>query len=443
MEDSIKRKSIAELRDEKTDSEENITETDSQLSSNDSDSHSEELGEVSGSRSKSLGSNLVIKSYVKKHKKKNYGKNHSDNINTETPHPSDDISSSESDGVDSDEDGKDDHEKASRSELLKIMKEDHKTMISTITQAAKADIEKGKAVKAQRLIFDSLLNMRISLQKALIAINSMAVTEFKSTNQLEDEPYDAAEVAATRLWNRLYDFRHKMTKANSPHQNSLKRKHVTDLTAPSPIMWGEMQNLDMALNEHRQKTLEKWSSKVSDTMAIPLSEKFRQQNRSSFTSVTLDQLTNSEQLVRRTKIPRSCAPIQRELKLTEDPNIYDDGNFYQILLKELLEQRKAESLHLPVSGKEENKPTELTGLKENKIRKVVDTKASKGRKLRFTVHEKLQNFAAPQDRGSWEQMAVDRLFSSLLGQKIVLDEGEDETKEDYFEPEESLKLFRS
>jgi len=54
----------------------------------------------------------------------------------------------------------------------------------------------------------------------------------------------------------------------------------------------------------------------------------------------------------------------------------------------------------------------------------VDTKASKGRKMRYTVHEKLQNFMAPDDRGRWGERQRNELFASLLGRRVGL--GEDE-----------------
>jgi protein AATF/BFR2 len=85
-------------------------------------------------------------------------------------------------------------------------------------------------------------------------------------------------------------------------------------------------------------------------------------------------------------------------------------------------------------------------VKEAKTRKNVDTKASKGRKMRFTVHEKLQNFMAPEDKGSWEPDAIDRFFGTLLGQKMILGEEEasdDGQAENGVSPEESLMLFRS
>jgi protein AATF/BFR2 len=138
--------------------------------------------------------------------------------------------------------------------------------------------------------------------------------------------------------------------------------------------------------------------------------------------------------------------VQRELKLAEDPNIYDDANFYQLLLKELVDQRRVESLSAPAAGTEAGKTMQWAAINEAKTRKNVDTKASKGRKMRYTVHEKLQNFMAPEDRGRWEPDAIDRFFGTLLGQKMTLAEAdvEDDEEENRVPlEEEGLMLFRS
>jgi protein AATF/BFR2 len=181
---------------------------------------------------------------------------------------------------------------------------------------------------------------------------------------------------------------------------------------------------------------------------LPISRKLNPTAaQQSIISLIQDQLANSEHLAKRTKMPRSCAPIQRDLKLTEDPDIYDDGNFYQMLLKELVDQRRVESLTTPVAGGDTGKAMQWTAVKEAKTRKNVDTKASKGRKMRFTVHEKLQNFMAPEDRGSWEPGAIDRFFGTLLGQKMTL--GEEDASYDgegqngVSLEEDGLMLFRS
>lgn len=65
----------------------------------------------------------------------------------------------------------------------------------------------------------------------------------------------------------------------------------------------------------------------------------------------------------------------------------------------------------------------LPSQRQFKVKKVVDTKASKGRKMRYTVHEKLQNFMAPEDRGAWGERQRGELFGSLLGARVRMEEG--------------------
>ena len=55
----------------------------------------------------------------------------------------------------------------------------------------------------------------------------------------------------------------------------------------------------------------------------------------------------------------------------------------------------------------------------------VDVKASKGRRLRYTIHEKIQDFMAPvaeKKLGWWEERQIRELFGSLLGQKKVVEQ---------------------
>lgn len=348
----------------------------------------------------------------------------------------------EDDGEGTSDAGDGDDAEAQRAELRKIMNEEQKTVVATISQAAKADAEKGDAVKQQRKAFDSLLNVRIRLQKALVATNSMSAVQEKDILDVSGKPYQGAQEAAIQLWNSLDALRYELSKANNPEFAGKKRKHI-EASTPSSKIWKRMKTSEVTSIDSRQSTLEKWSSKVKGTTSLPLSRKLNQSvSQQTITTVLQEQLASSDHLVKRTKMPRSCAPVQAKQKVTEDPNIFDDADFYQMLLKELVDQRMADSS--ATTGGDSGRPMQWTAVKEAKTRKNVDTKASKGRKMRFTVHEKLQNFMAPQDRGSWEQDAIDRFFSTLLGQKVNLGE-EEHGSEDEGAPleEESLMLFRS
>jgi protein AATF/BFR2 len=345
---------------------------------------------------------------------------------------------------DSQSESGDDDDKGRRAELRKIMSEEQKSVVATISEAAKADAQKGSAVRQQRKAFDSLLSVRMVMQKALIASNSMAAVDDKESEDSINQPYEAAEEAAIKLWNTLEGMRYELSKTANTTTGQ-KRKREVDVSASSSTIWDRMKKSEVSMIHNRQATLEKWSSKVRGSTSLPLTRRLNPTGpEQSITSLLQDQLATSEHLIKRTKMPRSCAPIQRDQKLVEDPNIYDDGNFYQMLLKELVDQRRVESLTAPAAGNDANNTMQWVAVKEAKTRKNVDTKASKGRKMRFTVHEKLQNFMAPDDRATWEPERIDRFFGTLLGQKMNLVEDEVSDEEnDVPEEDEGLMLFRS
>ncbi|ROW08523.1 hypothetical protein VMCG_03049 [Cytospora schulzeri] len=357
---------------------------------------------------------------------------------------SDDDSDEDDDDDDDDDEDDEDEEmggtdtKDDRSGIRSLMQEGQKSVVATISQAAKADAEKGVAVRQQRRNYDALLNLRIRLQKGLVAVNSFG--EVADDDSEDKEPYEAAEEAAIKLWTAIDGFRASLLPEQKAGQ---KRKRDIDAATSNEAIWEDMQATEERASAKRKKVLDKWSNRVKSTTTTM--NKTRQLGAAagsqSLISVLEDQLVNSDRLVKRTHVPRSCAPVQAGRKMAEDPEIYDDADFYQLLLKELVDQRTSDT----AAGGDASVPTvRWTAIKEAKTRKQVDRRASKGRKLRFTVHEKLQNFMAPEDRRSWEEEAIDRLFGTLFGQKMQLKEDVSEDEEDDLAAEEEgLKLFRS
>lgn len=74
-----------------------------------------------------------------------------------------------------------------------------------------------------------------------------------------------------------------------------------------------------------------------------------------------------------------------------DEEIFDDQDFYNQLVRELIDRRSA-NVADPIELA--RKSIELNQLRL-KNKKKVDTKASKGRKIRYNVHKPLVNFMAP------------------------------------------------
>lgn len=327
--------------------------------------------------------------------------------------------------------------KDSHATVRELMQKGQKTQVATISKAAKEDAEKGAAVRKQRRTYDSLLSLRIRLQKGLIATNSF--NEATGAGDAGKEPYEAAEEAAIKLWNAIDGFRASLLP--EPKAGD-KRKRDVDTTTSNDELWEEMQATEERAIKKRNTVLEKWSTRVkSKATTMNTRQLGAAKGSQSLVSVLEDHMLNSDRLVQRTQVPRSCAPLQAAKKVSEDPSIYDDADFYQMLLKELVDQRTTDS---GTTGNDGVPTVRWTALKEAKTRKQVDRRASKGRKLRFTVHEKLQNFMAPEDRRTWEDEAIDRLFGTLFGQRMQLKEDiSDEEDDDLAAEEEGLKLFRN
>lgn len=97
-------------------------------------------------------------------------------------------------------------------------------------------------------------------------------------------------------------------------------------------------------------------------------------------------------------------------------DIFDDTDFYQSLLRDVIDARSGNA-SLSLDGLTTDW---RTSQKHRNMHKTVDTRASKGRKLRYEVHEKLQNFMAPIPTPggatvTWHESQIDELFASLLG----------------------------
>lgn len=325
------------------------------------------------------------------------------------------------------EDPKDD-----RAALRKMMAEEQKAVGVSRKEAAEADLKKGGAVKQQQSTFDALLNSRIKLQKALVATNSMTATSgITAAPSDPDTTIRAAENAALALWTSLNPLRSSLHTPNNPK----KRSFTATVSTSSSDLWTEMQSLESTFLPQRRATLSKWSQRTNPA-TLPRQNKFSQNpTQQSLTSVLDQHLSgvNAERLIARTRVPRSCAPLQANNRVLSDPSIYDDADFYTLLLRELVDQRMADSNNT-ASKASTFSSTALPSLpsqRELKVKKQVDTKASKGRKMRYTVHEKLQNFMAPDDRGSWGERQRGELFGSLLGRKVQLGEdGADGESED-------------
>jgi protein AATF/BFR2 len=332
-----------------------------------------------------------------------------------------------------------------RQELKKLMSQDQKAVATSLSQNAKSDIDKGKAVKLQRSAFDALLNVRIKLQKSLVSSNSLITIDSIEVEKDGDEAIKAAEAAAINLWNNLNTLRSSLQSANGAKKRKLSQIQVD---SPLTTAWEETQALESEMRKKRNSNLDFWASKTRAATTVSTSKKFNNSAaQQTLSDVLSGQLSDMPRLVAKTKIPRSCAPLQaasakstnNNSEATSDLSIYDDADFYGTLLQSLISQRSADSTAM--SALNVSFPVQpWQAAREAKTKKAVDTNASKGRKLRYTVHDKLQNYMAPEDRTTWGERQCDELFGSLLGRKMELEEVY-ESEEEQDTRTEGLRLF--
>ncbi|RMZ84566.1 hypothetical protein DV737_g1204, partial [Chaetothyriales sp. CBS 132003] len=334
-----------------------------------------------------------------------------------------------------------------REKLKQLNKADASAVAASLTRAAKAEVQKGLAIQKQHAIYDRLLDSRIKLQKALTASNDLvsadmsriklqkalaASNDLVSADISRQEMKEAArkaEAAALSLCSTIDSIRSKLdsTLRQNTASSPVKRKRGPEAHNPAdavdavdlPSLWQKFESFETQVLSERHNVLKKWSATTRATSTAPASE------------ADIISILDSHIATEGARRPEATG---------ENALFYADDIFYQSLLRDLIASRHKSSASAEAISAV---PTKLHPSGSSK--KAVDTRASKGRKIRYTVHEKLQNFMAPDDRTTWGEAARHEFFGSLFGQRLLDENGKDAVgQDDAVDPEDAgLRLFRS
>ncbi|KAK0467300.1 apoptosis-antagonizing transcription factor [Desarmillaria tabescens] len=299
---------------------------------------------------------------------------------------------------------------------------DQDDLSSTLKRGREQDRKKGAAVAQQLSIWNSLLNARIRLQKSVNAANRLPPPSDEGfvgdQNSLTNMLHEAA-----LLSEDLFDLQQTMLNLESISPQPRKRRRLSsddslqEYEAYICEATKASSDAEHAYHRHALQILSKWSSKiqaVAPSVLLPSNRNaFSKNSENSKTVVQLidENLADGNKMLARTQIWRGRAERlgrvldgQNEEEQEHDPEIFDDTDLYQQLLRDVIDAEK--------NGADDW----LVVQKQKKAKKKVDTKASKGRKIRYEVHEKLQNFMVPVTiNGAWHDQQIDELFGSLLG----------------------------
>ena len=325
------------------------------------------------------------------------------------------------------DDAEDDHERpgvhSDRAALRALMSSDSKTVAASISAAATADAQKGRAVKEQYQTFDRLIDMRIKLQRGLTALNTLSTESADGADAVKK-----AEKAALQLWSTLESLRHDFLDAQdnaNTVSKSRKRKRPMPATRDTSTssLNSRVEGLEDISLPQRRAVLDKWSGKVRASTAIaePRPRLLGGDTRSAGITGVIDAYltTQSSKLV--------AEATSHTANSLNTPFTFEDSAFYQSLLRDLINSRSTTNQ----SSSNNLSATILPSMTRlpKKHRPNVDVKASKGRKIRYTVHEKLMNFTAPETLVGtrWGDQQKDEFFGSLFGGKKILDERDEDS----------------
>lgn len=129
-------------------------------------------------------------------------------------------------------------------------------------------------------------------------------------------------------------------------------------------------------------------------------------------------MSYKHRLIRRTQIKRSDGErIGGNSETVCDSEIFDDDDFYQQILRDLIE-KKTTNTSDPIEMSRQWIQIQQLRQKRSK-KKVVDTKASKGRKIRYVVIPKLVNyFPSTPETVKWSHEMRNQLFQSLFTSSV-------------------------
>uniref|UniRef100_G3MKK6 Uncharacterized protein n=1 Tax=Amblyomma maculatum TaxID=34609 RepID=G3MKK6_AMBMU len=343
-----------------------------------------------------------------------------------------------------------------------------------------AEVKKGKAVRAQLLIWDSILELRIQLQKLLVLANQFpkpekfsafrlaALEQDKKNAKLMGQAKHSVELVMNQLLNlqeklrdSYPDIRNIFSSAGGqqngvnpvdsedeeipsdtePEESddkgsegatvagSTKRKSAEQMHPKRLVKCRKMDVCASSVAEfwksfepYRNSTIEKWYERTR-LLSGKVGRGFASLEQSPVKQIQ-HILMDEERLLRRTQTKRSSYRILGDEETTNDeeqnPGTADvDEEIFDD--DDFYHHLLREIIERKTSNVDNPVALSRQWLEIQKLRKKVkrkvDTRASKGRKIRYDIIPKLVNYMAPLDRSTYSDEAKTELFGSLFGQK--------------------------
>ncbi|KAL5167295.1 Protein AATF [Glycine soja] len=327
--------------------------------------------------------------------------------------------------VTDDEDGTGEHGEWKNDEMEQLEKEyrdlHHQELdtLKNLKHHKDEDLLKGQAVKSQKALWYKILELRFLLQKPFSSSNRLPQVSIKSLFCETDETVRVAYSdlmtssketldSILELQEALFAKNPSITQAIVGSEGSSKDLEVyKHLDGNLDQEWSQISQMHKSITSFRDKSINKWQRVTQVTTgAAAIKGKLHAFNQDISNQVAA-YMRDPSRLIKQMRVPEVVGePKEAETCTDGDPELLDDSEFYQQLLKEFFETVDPSSSEKAFYALKRMQP---------KKRKIVDRRASKSRKIRYNVHEKIVNFMAPLP-ANVPPMAP-KLFENLFGLK--------------------------
>ncbi|XP_063937583.1 uncharacterized protein LOC108196688 isoform X2 [Daucus carota subsp. sativus] len=310
------------------------------------------------------------------------------------------------------------------------LRHEEQDLLKNLRRQKDEDVLKGQAVKNQKALWDKTLELRFLLQKAFSNSNRLPQDPIRSSlcdsSSETSEAYSDLITTSKKTLDSIQKLQEALLEKNptiTQGADGTSGKNTKQLKASENLMveedqeWSKISEMQSRIVSFRNKAVDKWQRRTQVTTgAAAIKGKLQAFNQSISDQVSA-YMRDPSRMVNGMQQRRSAiaifgtdpetSNITKEEEVNGDPELLDDSEFYQQLLKEFFETID------PTSSE-----AAFYALKrmQTKKRKVVDQRASKSRKIRYHVHEKIVNFMAPRPM-NLPPMAP-KLFENLFGLKV-------------------------
>ncbi|CAM8974400.1 unnamed protein product [Rhodiola kirilowii] len=300
-------------------------------------------------------------------------------------------------------------------------------VLANLRQQKGEDYLKGLAVKNQKTLWNKSLELRFLLQKPFSSSNRLPQESVRSLFIESDEGVSEAysELISSsektidsllELQNALLENNPSITQTVGGNSQSSKKQEHEDIESETDDKWTLISQMHSRMASFRDKSTDKWQRKTQVTTgAASIKGRFQAFNQNISQQVAAS-MRDPSRLIKQMQARRSTICIFgsvpdeivniKEEGADGDPDLLDDTELYQQLLKEFFETFDPSATEAALYNFKRS---------QAKKRKIVDRRASKSRKIRYNVHEKIVNFMAPEP-ANIPPMAS-KLFNNLFGLK--------------------------